>query len=412
MRIGFITQWYDPEQGSALVPGALARGLFSRGFGVEVVTGFPNFPHGTIYPGFQQRPLSREVRDGITIHRVPLFPDHSDQPLRRGACYSSFALTSTGLGIPALGRVDAHLVYGSPVTSGLSLALTRRVRSTPLVTYVSDLWPDSVLASGIAPTGWTGAAVSRSVSAVANMVYSRSDVLVATTAHMRDELIARYPSVPGIALVYNWIDEKVFGHSSGNHVRDLLPVPSGTKVAMYAGTLGHAQSPMHWMHVAHVLRARQDLVFVFVGSGPLESTMRLFVREHQLENVHFLGQKTVEESAALIAASDIQLVSLHESPLLDYTLPSKVQACMASAVPIVSIAGGETARVIQESGCGINHRHFSPSLVAESIEVLANMSAEDRRALGGAGRRYYNIHMSEEVGLARLSGALLSLAWA
>jgi colanic acid biosynthesis glycosyl transferase WcaI len=406
MRIGFVTQWYDPEEGSALVPGVLARGLSSQGFDIEVVTGFPNFPRGKIYPGFRQKLYSREVRDGITVHRVPLFPDHSDRPLRRGACYASFALTSTSLGIPALGRLDAHLVYGSPVTSGLSLAFMHRVRSTPFVTYVSDLWPDSVLASGIAPAGRSGTAFLKLVRGASDIVYSRSSALIATTAYMRDELLVRYPRVPEVALVYNWIDETLFGSEPKLDVRDMLSIPDGTVVAMYAGTMGHAQTPMHWMHVARSLKYRDDLVFVFVGSGPLESQMRSFGREHGLTNVRFLGQRTVAESAALIAASDIQLISLHESPLLHFTLPSKIQASMASAVPIVSIAGGETARVIEESRCGISHTLFDATVVGQSIESLVEMSPEQRKALGRAGRQYYESHMSEKVGLTRLTSAL------
>lgn len=403
MRIGFVTQWYDPEQGSALVPGTLARGLSSRGFDVEVVTGFPNFPLGTIYPGFRQRLYSREVRDGITVHRVPLFPDHSNRASRRGASYATFALTSTILGMPTLSHVDAHLVYGSPVTSGLSLALTRAARSKPLVTYASDLWPDSVLGSGIAPTGRSGPTVSRLVGAAANAVYSRSDALVATTAFMRDELHKRYPKVQHVSLIYNWVDESLFGPINHPRIETLLPDLGGAVVAMYAGTMGHAQAPMRWMEVARCLQHRDDIVFVFVGSGPLKPQMESFSAFHELKNVHFLGQCSVKQSAALIASSSLQLISLHETPYLDYTLPSKVQASMASGIPIVSVAGGETARIVAASECGIGHPTFNAFSVAESIATFANMSAHERFQYGERGRRYYGAHMSAAVGTRELA---------
>jgi glycosyltransferase involved in cell wall biosynthesis len=241
------------------------------------------------------------------------------------------------------------------------------------------------------------------------MVYSRSDALIATTALMRDALRMRYPRVPEVALVYNWVDETVFGKSPRATIEELLPFAEGRLVAMYAGTLGHAQSPMHWMHVARSLMHRDDLMFVFVGSGPLESRMQSFCEHHQLGNVYLMGQRPVAESAALIAESDIQLVSLHDSPLLDYTLPSKVQACMASGVPIISVARGETARVIQESGCGINHEQFDTHDVASSIERLMDTTAEARKLLGLSGRRYYDEHMSRSVGLQCMTRVLTSL---
>lgn len=409
MRIGFITQWYDPEQGSALVPGALARGLSSKGFEIEVLTGFPNFPHGRIFSDYRQRPLSREVRDGITVYRVPLLPDHSERPLRRGACYASFALTSTGLGLPALGRVDAHLVYGSPVMSGVSLALTRRVRSTPLVTYVSDLWPDSVLASGLAPTGRFGASVSKSVSAMANVVYSRSDALIATTASMCDELLARYPSTPRVTLVYNWIDERRFPVAEVDHEWRSRLAPNGEVIAMYAGSLGYAQDPMVWLRVALRQPTIDGLVFAFVGSGPLLNEMQTRVEAAGLRNIHFFGQRSVEESARLIASSDVQLISLRESRLLDVTLPSKVQASMASGKPIIAAAGGETARIIATSGCGQAHPIADEDALHQALREIVEIGSCGRTAVGQAGRDYYSAFMSSAVGLKKMSKLLLEL---
>src|SRR5580692_4142278 len=53
LRIGLLTQWYSPETGSAAVPGVLARSLAERGHEVKVLTGFPNYPTGTIAPGYR-----------------------------------------------------------------------------------------------------------------------------------------------------------------------------------------------------------------------------------------------------------------------------------------------------------------------------------------------------------------------
>lgn len=39
-----ISHWYDPEKGSAIIPGTIARALAARGNDVQVVTGFPNYP--------------------------------------------------------------------------------------------------------------------------------------------------------------------------------------------------------------------------------------------------------------------------------------------------------------------------------------------------------------------------------
>src|SRR5512134_3610698 len=74
MRILFVTQWFDPEP---MFKGlAFAKALRKRGHEVEVLTGFPNYPEGRIYPGYGQRLLHREEMDGISVLRVPLYPSH------------------------------------------------------------------------------------------------------------------------------------------------------------------------------------------------------------------------------------------------------------------------------------------------------------------------------------------------
>ena len=50
MRILLLMQWFDPEpQLKGLV---FARKLRDLGHDVEVLTGFPNYPGGRIYPGY------------------------------------------------------------------------------------------------------------------------------------------------------------------------------------------------------------------------------------------------------------------------------------------------------------------------------------------------------------------------
>ena len=68
LRIVLLTQWYDPEP--TLKGIQIAHKLTARGFDVEVVTRYPNYPGGSIYEGYRFRPHQREVADGIRVSRV------------------------------------------------------------------------------------------------------------------------------------------------------------------------------------------------------------------------------------------------------------------------------------------------------------------------------------------------------
>ena len=83
MRILILSQYFDPELFLKGLP--FAKELVRQGHGVEVLTGFPNYPGGTLFPGYRLRLIQREEMDGIRVTRVPLYPSHDSGGLRRMA---------------------------------------------------------------------------------------------------------------------------------------------------------------------------------------------------------------------------------------------------------------------------------------------------------------------------------------
>ena len=76
-----------------------AKELNKRGFDVEVITGFPNYPGGKIYPGYKLKLFQKEKYEGVTVMRLPLFPSHNSNKIGRILNYLSFFLSSTIYGI-------------------------------------------------------------------------------------------------------------------------------------------------------------------------------------------------------------------------------------------------------------------------------------------------------------------------
>jgi colanic acid biosynthesis glycosyl transferase WcaI len=152
MRVLLLSQFFDPEPAS--IPGMpLARFLQSRGHEVEVVTGFPNYPGGRLYPGYRLQLHSQETAHNVRIHRVPLYPSHDRSSWARLANYGSFAVSSATIGTIATSRQDVTYVYHPPATAALAALLWRRIRKAPFVLHVQDLWPESVVSSGMIRPG-------------------------------------------------------------------------------------------------------------------------------------------------------------------------------------------------------------------------------------------------------------------
>ena len=159
MRILILSQFFDPEPIVKGLP--FARELSRRGHAVEVLTGFPNYPGGKLYPGYRLRPWQREVLDGIPVHRVALYPSHDGSAVRRTANYASFALSAAVAGPFLVRKPDVVYVYHPPATVGLPALVFRALRGCPVVYDVQDLWPDSVASSRMVGSPWIIKALDR-----------------------------------------------------------------------------------------------------------------------------------------------------------------------------------------------------------------------------------------------------------
>src|SRR5580698_11573068 len=93
MRILYLTQWFEPE--THVIKGLkFVRALQAAGHEVTVVTGFPNYPSGRLYPGYRLKPIQRERIDGVDVVRLPLYPSHDTSSFRRSLNYLSFFLSA------------------------------------------------------------------------------------------------------------------------------------------------------------------------------------------------------------------------------------------------------------------------------------------------------------------------------
>lgn len=68
MRILIVSQYFPPEP---MRVGDLALGLRELGHTVQVLTGFPSYPCGRLYPGYRMRLVQKEVYQGIDVFVYP-----------------------------------------------------------------------------------------------------------------------------------------------------------------------------------------------------------------------------------------------------------------------------------------------------------------------------------------------------
>ncbi|NYF58232.1 glycosyltransferase family 4 protein [Micromonospora purpureochromogenes] len=403
MRVGLLSQWFDPEPGPAGLPGVLARGLASRGHEVRVLTGFPNYPTGRVLPGYRMTRRADEDRDGVRIRRVALYPSHDRSALRRLATYGSFAASALASGTGALRGLDALWVSNSPITVSLPMWFVRYAHRVPVVLHVLDLWPDSVRASGFLGDGPGRALAERAMGGWCAAMY-RAAARVAYISPGVGELLARR-GVPEEKLVHipMWADETPAPPSA--ELRAELGIADDRVVLVYAGTLGEAQG-LEALIDACALTDDPRLLCLIAGSGTAEDRLRDRAEASGARNVRFLGRLPRERVPALMAAGDAHYVSLRPGGMSAYTMPSKVQATLAAGRALLVAADGDVATVARDSGAGITARPGDPSSIADGIREVCELGREKLHLLGRAGREYYTRAFSAAAGVARVEAAL------
>lgn len=395
-RIILLTQFYDPEP--AYKGQQFAEAVAALGYAVEVVTGIPNYPGGKIYPGYRIRPLQRSVINGIAVTRLPLYPSHDASKLGRVFNYISFFLCSFFYLTFWARRASLIYAYSPPVTVGLAAACARVLRRTPVVVDIHDLWPDTLPATGMI----ANPRLLRIIGAACNWMYRHVDHIILHTHGFRQTLQARGVPAAKMTTVIGWTTEGGVADTTAAAAAQLHGL-RGLKV-MFAGNIGRAQALDTVVAAAKLLTDQGQsgaVTFCFLGSGLALEDLKAQAAVHSLANVVFLPRVPPDAVGGWLAAADCLLVHLRDDPLFEITLPSKTQAYMYAARPILMAMRGEAADLVVKAGCGVAALPQNPASLADAALRLAQMTATDRVALGKAGRDYYDRELSLSQGMTR-----------
>jgi glycosyltransferase involved in cell wall biosynthesis len=391
MRLLYLTQWFEPE--SHVLKGLkFAQGLQAAGHRVTVVTGFPNYPSGRLYPGYRVRLIQREQIGGIDVIRLPLYPSHDTSSIRRSLNYLSFFLALLIYLLVRRERFDRAYVYHPPITVGLAAALAGLVRRLPFVLDVQDLWPDSLAATGM--NGTRG--LSPLVGILCEFVYRRAAGIIAQSEGIRAALAARGVLSEKLVTIRNWAE------SEPEKTGPLPPLDPQRFVVVYGGNLGRAQGLETVIQAAAVLQEqRPDILIRLYGDGVDACALKAQAKALKLANLEFHARIGKTEINSVFARADALLVHLADHPLFDITLPSKIQAYLAMGRPIAAGLSGEAAQLLRDSGAA---RVVTPGDAVElagAVAALADIPDEKRRSMGYEGRAFYQRNLGFKHGLGR-----------
>lgn len=394
MRVLIISQYYKPEP--IPKPVEIAQWLVSRRDEVTVITGFPNYPSGKLYPGYNLGLVRREDIDGVRVFRTFEFPYHGSSAIGRIVNYLTFML-SAPIGALFTSKCDVIYVWHPPLTVGIAAWIISRFKGVPFIYDVQDIWPESAVLSGMLKPGF----MVRCLSLMEQFVYRRADHILVITDGARNNLISKGVPVSKISVTPGWFDSSDFPEGDGAKLREEMRMTLGWRqrfVFLFAGNLGVVQGLDTIVRAADLLRDLPQVQFAFIGDGVEKTRMQELVKNLGLSSqVQFIDRQTPSDMPRYYAAADGLLVHLKWSEISDYVIPLKTLAYFASGKPIIMAMRGASAQLVLDANAGCVVAPEDPNELALAIRRFLVIPANQRAQMGASGKEYLKRKFSKEI---------------
>jgi colanic acid biosynthesis glycosyl transferase WcaI len=405
MRFLILTQHFPPEIGGPQTRlQSFATQLKQLGHEVEIVTALPNYPRGKFYPGYEGSFYRREVRNGIRVHRVWIYPAMGGG-LRRMLNYASFTLTSF-LGLFRSVKPDCIFVESPPIFLSIPAYIAGLFWRAPFIFNVADLWPDIVVEGGFLKRGL----IVNLLYALERWSYAKALVVNVVTEGLRHALLTKKNVPPDkVLFLPNGVDTSLYCPRPTDEPFKASLGLAGKNVILWAGTLGYAHGLEHVLQAAKLLESRPGVHFLFVGDGSAKAHIQKLSAEMNLHNVTFCDPVSLEQLPSYFSIAEIGLSSLLGLPLYDGARPSKFFPILASGKPLIFAGQGEAARLVEDANAGMVVPPENSQALAAAIGQLLD-NPEKLREFGQNGRNFVeaNLQWSRLVGewMVGLSRAL------
>lgn len=390
MKLLIVSQYFFPEEFKI---NDLTEELVKKGHEVTVLTGKPNYPKGHFFEGYRFWGIDKEEYKGAAVVRVPVIRRGRGGALRLMLNYLSFVFFGRWFVRTHLCNFDSVFVWEtSPITQAYPGILASRKSGARLSMWVQDLWPESVSATTSIKSKVLMSWLDRMVAGI----YSKCDTIFVQSEAFKDSICAKGDFAGKIVYAPNWAEDVFDRESLIDRTKYAGMFPPGFRV-MFAGNLGEAQDLQNLLNAATITRNCKDIHWFFIGDGRARMKVEERVKDEGLaDTVHLLGRYPTTEMPSFFCHADAMLVSLKDEYIFSLTIPSKIQAYMASGKPILTMLSGEGNRVVSESGCGVVACSGDYEQLARNIMLLYGKQESELIEMGKKGLSYYHQHFEKE----------------
>jgi glycosyltransferase involved in cell wall biosynthesis len=272
-------------------------------------------------------------------------------------------------------------------------------KKVPCYLYVTDLWPESVEFA----TGIKSRFIINSIHKMVDKIYKKSTRILTSSRGFIKPIQDRGISIDKIEY-WPQYPESIYQPIQKDLINNIQIPQDGVFNITFAGNIGFAQGLSVLVETAKLLKDSNIIVrFNIIGDGRYKNELISLIEiSNTKEYFNFIDRKAPNEIPKYLSFSDAAFISLNNSKVFEYTLPSKIQSYLACGVPILASANGELSDIIIESKAGLCSPAGNHVDLAKNITTMMNYSNEDLRKIGINGLTYSKKNFDKSKLLNRL----------
>ena len=408
MKILFLPAYFYPETAASGYLGENRNQAFAdAGFEMDAYTPMPcRGISKELREKYKKKRIEKLYDGKMTLHRFSMFAEGRN-PILRALRYVFCWIAQGWKGLRAK-DVDCIYLASTPPIQGMLGAFLKKRKNVPFVYNLQDIFPDSLVGTGLAKKGGLLWKIGRVIE---DFTYRNADKIIVISEDFKKNIMEKGVPEEKIVVVYNWVDQNAVVDipREQNKLFDKYGLDRSKFYIEYSGNIGLTQNMDMLLEVMAELQVSYpDINLVLVGEGAYKAQVEKIVAEKQLKNVHLLPFQPYEDISYVFSLGDAGLV-ISKPGVGANSVPSKTWSIMSASRPVLAnFDENELKQIVEKHNCGIFTKAGDKEAFKQSILALYN-DREMAVEMGKNGRQFVMDNLTREVGTQKYVDVIKSV---
>ena len=406
MKILYLSAYNKPEQAASNHLSDDRNNAFAdAGFYMEAYTPTPcRGVTSEVRKEYCKKKHRKEsmYRGYMTLYRFSLFAEGNNL-LMRTFRYLCCWCVQLWKGLHAK-NIDLIYLASTPPIQGALGAILKRIKKIPFVYNLQDIFPDSLVGTGLVKKGGLIWKIGRMIE---DFTYKHADKIIVISEDFKRNIMAKGVPEEKIVVVYNWVDQNAVKNieRKDNKLFDKYHLDRNKFYITYSGNIGLTQNMDLLLDVARSLEDNEEIQFVLIGEGAYKEQVKEVITRNNIKNVTLLPFQPYEDISHVFSLGDVGII-ISKPGVGENSVPSKTWSIMSASRPVLA---NFDENEISENECGVFTKSGDKQAFTDAILELYR-NREMCRKYGENGRKFVMENLTREIGTQKYIDVIKSVA--